>query len=251
MSSLTLTAITGIPMVQQGDDLARLILRALDAMKLRLEHGDILAVCQKVVSKAEGRVVSLSEIEPSELAHQFAARWDKDPRAVELVLRQTSRIVRMDNAVLIVETGPGWVCANAGIDESNSLVEDHAILLPEDADASAARLRADLKQLAGTDIAVLITDTFGRPWRDGLTEVCIGIAGIDPMLDLRGSTDLGGRELHHTVIAQADELAAAAGLLMPKAGAIPAVLVRGYQFARVEGASARALIRPAASDLFR
>jgi coenzyme F420-0:L-glutamate ligase/coenzyme F420-1:gamma-L-glutamate ligase len=251
MASLTLTAIAGIPMVQRGDDLAELILRALDAMELKLAHGDILTVCQKIVSKAEGRLVDLKNIEPSEMARRFAARWDKDPRAVELVLRQTSRIVRMDNAVLIVETGPGWVCANAGIDESNSLEDDRAILLPEDADASAARLRADLKRLTGADIAVLITDTFGRPWRDGLTEVCIGIAGIDPMLDLRGTTDLGGRELHHTVIAQADQLAAAAGLLMPKAGAIPAVLVRGYQFARVEGVSAKALIRPAASDLFR
>ncbi len=251
MASLTLTAIAGIPMVQRGDNLAELILRALDAMELKLAHGDILTVCQKIVSKAEGRLVDLKDIEPSEMARRFAARWDTDPRAVELVLRQTSRIVRMDNAVLIVETGPGWVCANAGIDESNSLEDDRAILLPEDADASAARLRADLKRLTGADIAVLITDTFGRPWRDGLTEVCIGIAGIDPMLDLRGSTDLGGRELHHTVIAQADQLAGAAGLLMPKAGAIPAVLVRGYQFARVEGASAKALIRPAASDLFR
>jgi len=251
MASLTLTAIAGIPMVQRGDNLAELILRALDAMELKLAHGDILTVCQKIVSKAEGRLVDLKDIEPSEMARRFAARWDKDPRAVELVLRQTSRIVRMDNAVLIVETGPGWVCANAGIDESNSLEDDRAILLPEDADASAARLRADLKRLTGADIAVLITDTFGRPWRDGLTEVCIGIAGIDPMLDLRGTTDLGGRELHHTVIAQADQLAGAAGLLMPKAGAIPAVLVRGYQFARVEGASAKALIRPAASDLFR
>lgn len=251
MASLTLTAITGIPMVRHGDNLAELLMRALDAMGLRLAHGDILTVCQKIVSKAEGRVVSLSDIEPSELARQFAARWDKDPRAVELVLRQTSRIVRMDNGVLIVETGPGWVCANAGIDESNSLVDDRAILLPEDADASAVRLRADLKRLSGADTAILITDTFGRPWRDGLTEVCIGVAGIDPLLDLRGTTDLGGRELHHTVIAQADEIAAAAGLLMPKAGAIPAVLVRGYEFARVEGASAKALIRPAASDLFR
>lgn len=251
MASLTLTAIAGIPMVQRGDNLAELILRALDAMELKLAHDDILSVCQKIVSKAEGRLVSLKDIEPSAMARKFAARWDKDPRAVELVLRQTSRIVRMDNAVLIVETGPGWVCANAGIDESNSLADDGALLLPEDADASAARLRAALKRLTGADIGVLITDTFGRPWRDGLTEVCIGIAGIDPMLDLRGTTDLGGRELHHTVIAQADQLAAAAGLLMPKAGAIPAVLVRGYQFARVEGASAKALIRPAASDLFR
>lgn len=251
MGSVTLSAIEGIPMVQRGDDLAGLIMSALDAMGLELASGDILTVCQKIVSKAEGRLVDLRTIEPSDLACKFAARWDKDPRAVELVLRQTSRIVRMDNAVLIVETGPGWVCANAGIDESNSLEDDRAILLPEDADASAVRLRSELKRLSGAEVAVLITDTFGRPWRDGLTEVCIGIAGMDPMLDLRGSTDLGGRELHHTVIAIADELAAAAGLLMPKAGATPAVLVRGFQYQRVNGASAKALIRPAASDLFR
>ena len=251
MAALTLTAIEGLPMIEPGDNLAELIVRALDTMHLKLVHGDILTVCQKIVSKAEGRLVDLRAIEPSDLALKFAARWEKDPRAVELVLRQTSRIVRMDNAVLIVETGPGWVCANAGIDESNSLADNRAILLPEDSDASAVRLRADLKRLTGADIAILITDTFGRPWRDGLTEVCIGIAGIDPMLDLRGSTDLGGRELHHTVIAIADEIACAAGLLMPKAGATPAVLLRGYKYQPVEGASAKALIRPAASDLFR
>jgi coenzyme F420-0:L-glutamate ligase/coenzyme F420-1:gamma-L-glutamate ligase len=237
-------------MVQRGDDLPRLIADALATLGLRLKNGDIITVCQKVVSKAEGRLVSLNDIEPSPLAKQFAARWDKDPREVELVLRQTSRIVRMDNAVLIVETGPGWVCANAGIDQSNSLSDDIAILLPEDGDASAARIRDNLKQICGVDVAILITDTFGRPWRDGLTEVCIGIAGMEPLVDLRGSTDLGGRELHHTVIAVADELAAAAGLLMPKAGAVPAVLIRGYQFQPAE-ASAKALIRPAASDLFR
>jgi coenzyme F420-0:L-glutamate ligase/coenzyme F420-1:gamma-L-glutamate ligase len=251
MASLNLTAIEGIPMIQRGDDLAGLIMRALDGMNLKLQNGDILTICQKIVSKSEGRVVSLQDIEPSALAKNFAARWDKDPRAVELVLRQTSRIVRMDNAVLIVETGPGWVCANAGIDESNSLGDDLAILLPEDADASAARIRAELKRLSGADAAVLITDTFGRPWRDGLAEICIGIAGMDAMLDLRGTNDLGGRELHHTVIAIADEIAAAAGLLMPKAGATPAVLVRGYEYKPAESASAKALIRPAASDLFR
>jgi coenzyme F420-0:L-glutamate ligase/coenzyme F420-1:gamma-L-glutamate ligase len=157
----------------------------------------------------------------------------------------------MDNAVLIVETGPGWVCANAGIDESNSLADDLAILLPEDADASAQRIRAELKRSTGAEVAVLITDTFGRPWRDGLTEICIGAAGIDPMLDLRGTNDLGGRELHHTVIAVADEIAAAAGLLMPKAGATPAVLIRGFDFKPTEGVSAKVLIRPAAADLFR
>ncbi len=250
MASLTLTAIEGIPMIMPGDNLAELIVNAAERMGLRFERGDILIVCQKIVSKAEGRLVDLAEIEPSPLAFSFAARWDKDPRAVELVLRQTSRIVRMDNGVLIVETGPGWVCANAGIDESNSLEDDRAILLPEDADASATRIRAAIRELRGVELAVLITDTFGRPWRDGLTEVCIGVAGMDPMLDLRGSRDLGGRELHHTVIAAADELAAAAGLLMPKAGATPAVLIRGYKYRPAAG-SARALIRPAASDLFR
>ncbi|HKV55698.1 MAG TPA: coenzyme F420-0:L-glutamate ligase [Candidatus Binataceae bacterium] len=250
MQSLTLTAIEGLPMIKQGDDLAGLIVSTLEAAGQRFQHGDILTVCQKIVSKAEGRLVSLKDIEPSPLASSFAARWDKDARAVELVLRQTNRIVRMDNAVLIVETGPGWVCANAGIDESNSLSDDIAILLPEDADSSAARIRAELKRLSGAEVAVLVTDTFGRPWRDGLTEVCIGIAGMEPMLDLRGTNDLGGRELHHTVLAVADEIAAAAGLLMPKAGAVPAVLVRGYQFKSGEG-SAKALIRPAASDLFR
>jgi coenzyme F420-0:L-glutamate ligase/coenzyme F420-1:gamma-L-glutamate ligase len=250
MPSLTLTAIEGLPMVRRGDDLARLIVDALTSMSLRLQNGDIVTLCQKIVSKSEGRLVSLKEIEPSPLAQQFAARWEKDPREVELVMRQTSRIVRMDNAVLIVETGPGWVCANAGIDQSNSLDDDVAILLPEDADASAVRIRHELKHMTGAEVAVLITDTFGRPWRDGLTEVCIGIAGMDPLLDMRGTTDLGGRELHHTVIAVADEIAAAAGLLMPKAGAVPAVLIRGYQFKPAE-ASAKALIRPAASDLFR
>jgi coenzyme F420-0:L-glutamate ligase/coenzyme F420-1:gamma-L-glutamate ligase len=250
MASITLTAIEGIPMIIAGDNLAELIAHAIARMDLQLRDGDILSICQKIVSKAENRLVNLNDIEPSPLARKFAERWEKDPRAVELVLRQTSRIVRMDNAVLIVETGPGWVCANAGIDESNSLEDDRAILLPEDPDASATRIRKELKRLTGAEIAVIVTDTFGRPWRDGLTEVCLGISGMDAMLDLRGTTDLGGRELHHTVIAIADELACAAGLLMPKAGATPAVLIRGYHYKPAEG-SAKALIRPAASDLFR
>src|SRR6202167_6152641 len=230
MASITLTAIEGIPMIMPGDNLAQLIVHALERMDLKLAPGDVLTLCQKIVSKAENRLVDLKDIEPSPLAKNFAARWDKDARAIERVLRQPSRIVRMDNAVMIVETGPGWVCANAGIDESNSLEDDRAILLPADADDSATRIRAQLKRLTGVEVAILITDTFGRPWRDGLTEVCIGIAGMDPMNDLRGTTDLGGRELHHTVIAIADEIAAAAGLLMEKAGAVPAVVVRGYKY---------------------
>jgi coenzyme F420-0:L-glutamate ligase / coenzyme F420-1:gamma-L-glutamate ligase len=250
MPSLTLTAVEAIPMIRQGDDLAELIVSAIDRMGLKLIDGDILSVCQKVVSKAEGRVFDLKTIEPSAFATNLAAKWEKDPRVVELVLRQTNRVVRMDNGVIIVETGPGWICANAGLDESNSLEDDRAILLPDDADASAAKIRSAIRRLRRVEVAVLITDTFGRPWRDGLTEICIGIAGMEAMLDLRGTADLAGRELHHTVIAIADELAAAAGLLMPKASAIPAVLIRGYSYKPATG-SAKVLIRPAASDLFR
>ena len=250
MRSITLCAIEGIPPVNKGDDLARLIVGGIEKTGLQLRAGDIVVVCQKVVSKAEGRLVDLKTIVPSEFATILAKRWEKDPRAVELVLRQTNRIVRNDRGVIIVETGQGWVCANAGVDESNTLTDDSAILLPEDPDASAARIRAGLKNLCGLELAVLVTDTFGRPWRDGLTEFCLGIAGMNPILDLRGTTDLRGRELHHTVVAIADELAAAAGLLMEKAAAVPAVLVRGYAYQPFDG-SAKVLIRPAEADLFR
>ena len=237
-------------MVKAGDDLATLIAKGLADTGYQLAAGDILVVCQKVVSKSEGRIVNFKDFEPSEFAKAYAKRWEKDPRVVEIVLRQTSRIVRNDRGVMIVETGPGWVCANAGVDESNSLEDDIAILLPEDPDASARNLRDAMRKKFGVTVAVLITDTFGRPWRDGLTEVCLGIAGMNPILDLRGTTDLGGRELHHTVVAIADEIASAAGLLMEKAGAIPAVVVRGYQYEPFEG-SAKILIRPAEADLFR
>jgi coenzyme F420-0:L-glutamate ligase/coenzyme F420-1:gamma-L-glutamate ligase len=250
MRTMSLTAIEGIPMVKAGDDLAALVAGGLEHTGIKLEPGDILVVCQKVISKAEGRVVDLNDFEPSEFAKAYARRWEKDPRAIEVVLRQTSRIVRNDRGVLIVETGPGWICANAGVDESNSLEDGVAILLPEDPDASARRLRDQIRRRLGVTVAVLITDTFGRPWRDGLTEICLGIAGINPILDLRGTNDLGGRELHHTVVAIADELASAAGLLMEKAGATPAVVVRGYQYQPFEG-SAKVLIRPAEADLFR
>jgi len=237
-------------MVKAGDDLAELIAAGLDRTGLELARGDILVVCQKVVSKSEGRIVDLGKIEPSEFAMTLARRWEKDPRAVEVVLRQSNRIVRNDRGVIIAETGPGWVCANAGVDESNSPGASRAILLPEDPDASASRLRDAMRARFGVDVAVLITDTFGRPWRDGLTEVCLGIAGMNPMLDLRGTADLNGRELHHSVVAIADEVACAAGLLMEKAGATPVVVVRGYKFEPCES-NAKVLIRPAEADLFR
>jgi coenzyme F420-0:L-glutamate ligase/coenzyme F420-1:gamma-L-glutamate ligase len=250
MRSITLTAIDGIPMVKAGDDLAALIAAGIDRAGLAPQARDIVVVCQKIVSKSEGRVVDLKNVAPSAFAENLARRWEKDPRAVELVLRQSNRIVRSDRGVLIVETGPGWVCANAGVDESNALDDDRAILLPEDPDASASRIRAALRKRYGVDLAVMVTDTFGRPWRDGLTEICLGISGMNPMLDLRGTRDLGGRELQHTVVAIADELAGAAGLLMEKAAAVPAVLVRGYDYQPSE-MSAKVLIRPAEADLFR
>ncbi|MFI5364467.1 MAG: coenzyme F420-0:L-glutamate ligase [Candidatus Binatia bacterium] len=249
--TISITPITGIPSVQPGDDLAALLSSAFDRNALRLTTDDVVVVCQKVVSKAEGRIARLSEVTASPFARQLAAQTaGKDPRIIEVILRETNRIVRMDRGHLIVETGPGWVCANAGVDESNSLGPDIVILLPTDPDASAARLRAALRERTGATVAVLITDTFGRPWREGLVDFALGLAGMEAQLDLRGQHDLSGRELHHTVMAQADALAAAAGLAMRKGDGIPAVLVRGYQFASVDG-NAKSLIRAREFDLFR
>jgi coenzyme F420-0:L-glutamate ligase/coenzyme F420-1:gamma-L-glutamate ligase len=250
MGSVTLTAIEGIPLIEAGDDLADLIFSAASRQGLRFEAGDIVAVCQKIVSKSEGRTRELADVAPSALARNFAAQHDKDSRSVELVLRESKRIIRMERGVLIVETGPGWVCANAGMDESNSMADGRAILLPIDPDRSAAKIRTGLKRRTGVDLAILITDTFGRPWREGQTEVCLGIAGMHPLLDLRGSRDMGGRELHHTVLAIADELASAAGLLMRKDAGLPAVMIRGYQYQPSES-DARSLIRAPELDLFR
>jgi coenzyme F420-0:L-glutamate ligase/coenzyme F420-1:gamma-L-glutamate ligase len=248
---ISIIPIGGVPPVQPGDDLGSLLLSALERTDLRLTSGDVVVVCQKVVSKAEGRVVYLSEVTPSPFARKLAAATaDKDPRVFEVVLGETNRIIKMDRGHLIVETGPGWVCANAGVDESNSLGPDTVILLPRDPDASAQQLRAAFRQRTGTDVAVLITDTFGRPWREGLIDFALGVAGMDALLDMRGQRDLTGRELHHTVMAQADALAAAAGLVMRKGDRIPAAVIRGYRFTPAEG-NAKSLIRARAFDLFR
>jgi coenzyme F420-0:L-glutamate ligase/coenzyme F420-1:gamma-L-glutamate ligase len=210
-----------------------------------------LVVCQKVISKSEGRIAKLSDITPSAFAQQIAAQTtDKDPRIVEVILRETTRIIKMDRGHLIVETGNGWICANAGVDESNSYDTQTVILLPKDPDASAQRLRQSLGRAYSCDIAVLVIDTFGRPWRDGLVDFALGVAGMEALLDLRGATDMSGRELHHTVVAQADGLAAAAGLLMRKGDGIPAVLIRGYEFTPAEG-TGKTLIRDRQMDLFR
>lgn len=250
MNPISIIPIPGVPQVQPGDDLTALLLNAIDRANIGVENGDVLVICQKVVSKAENAIIDLKTITPSPFSQQIAELWEKDPRMVEVVLQESSRIVRMKNGVIITETKHGWVCANSGVDASNSYGEDIVIVLPKDPDASARRLRDEIKSQRGATVAIIITDTFGRPWRDGLVEFALGVAGIDPLLDLRGSNDLQGRELHHTIVAVADELAAAAGLLMEKDAAMPAVLIRGYRHAQVEGDSKK-LIRPAEADLFR
>ncbi|MCC6764819.1 MAG: coenzyme F420-0:L-glutamate ligase [Deltaproteobacteria bacterium] len=240
-----------LPLVHPGDDLPALLARAIRSTGLTLAAYDIVAVCQKVVSKAEGRIVDLANVTPSAFATRIAESTGKDARIVEVILRESTRIVKMTSGHLICETGPGWICANAGVDESNAERPDSLTLLPHDADASAEALRARLSADAGgAPIGVVVTDTFGRPWRDGLLDVALGVAGIGAVLDYRGATDLGGRELHHTVIAQADAIAAAAGLLMVKGAGIPAVVLRGVSWERTTGRG-RDLIRPAALDLFR
>lgn len=249
--TLSITPIPGLPRIRPGDDLGALLGAALAPAGLTPADGDVLVVCQKVVSKAEGRLVDLRTVEPSPLAQRIAAGTQgKDARVVEVVLRETTRIVRMDQGNLIVETGPGWVCANAGVDESNSGDAHHVVLLPLDPDASARRLAAALLASHGARVAVIVTDTFGRPWRQGLVDFALGVAGMPALLDLRGSTDLDGRVLHHTVQAQADALAAAAGLVMRKGDGIAAALVRGYPFTPGDG-SGRELIRERQYDLFR
>lgn len=250
MTEIRLLPIVGLPLVGPGDDVAALIAAGVQRQHGGLARGDVVVVCQKIVSKAEGRIVRFTEVTPSVFAAAVGAAHGKDPRIVEIVLRETSRIVKMGRGHLIAETGPGWVCANAGVDESNSPAADAVVLLPADPDASARRLREALIHATGAEVAVLVSDTFGRPWREGLVEVALGAAGIAPLLDLRGERDLNGRELHHTVVAQADELAAAAGLLMRKGSGIPVVIVRGHVFT-ADGRGAAALIRSRDTDLFR
>jgi coenzyme F420-0:L-glutamate ligase/coenzyme F420-1:gamma-L-glutamate ligase len=241
--------ITGLGEIVPGDDLAVLIGLALANQGLALEDGDVLVVTQKVVSKAEGCLVDLRTIEPSPLAREWSTRWDKDPRVTELVLREAARIVRMDRGVIIAATRHGHVCANAGVDRSN-VSPDTATTLPIDPDASAEKLRATLQAQAGVRLGVVISDTFGRAWREGQTNVAVGVAGIAALRHFEGLVDPAGYELRVTQLATADELASAAELIMGKLDRVPVALVRGVAYALGEG-SARDLVRPAQLDMFR
>jgi coenzyme F420-0:L-glutamate ligase / coenzyme F420-1:gamma-L-glutamate ligase len=262
LTDLHVFAVSGIPDVTQDGDLAALIANACAQSGRLLEQGDVLVVAQKIVSKAEGAIVRLEDVAPSPLAFEWAAAHGKDARVVEVVLRESRRIVRMDRGILITETRHGFVCANAGVDASN-VEPGYVTVLPCDPDASAERIRAGLcrwSTLSGSSsgrrsgsppgFGVIISDTFGRPWREGVVNVAIGVAGLRPLVDYRGSVDAYGRRLESTIIALADELAAAAEIVMGKSSRTPVAVVRGAGEWLGEG-SARALIRDGSRDLFR
>jgi F420-0:gamma-glutamyl ligase len=252
-SELRIIPITGIGEIAPGIDLGALIYGAIQQQDLTLEQGDILVVTQKIVSKAEGRTVELQEIEPSPFAQMFADGANKDARHVEVVLRESKRIVRMDHGVLISETQHGFICANAGVDESNVNGAEQLTLLPVDSDRSAREIRSrllQLSQLNEPDIALIISDTWGRVWRTGQVNMAIGLAGMEALADYRGQRDPYGYEMHASMIAVADELASAAELVMGKIDRVPVALIRGYAFTPGTG-DIHTLARDSATDMFR
>ena len=248
-NDMRLFRIPGLPEIRRGENLAKLISGSTYRAGIRFKHGDILVVAQKIVSKAEGAIARLAAVKASPKALAIARRLKKDPRVIEVVLKESRRIVRSDH-VLITETHHGFVCANAGVDHSNVPGSDLVTLLPRNPDRSARKLAAAVCERTGKRVAVIISDTFGRPWRLGLTNVAIGAAGVPVLLDLRGTPDRHGKPLNATILAIADELAGAAGLLMGKSEGYPVVLIRGYRYKSVAEPAA-GIIRPAAEDLFR
>jgi coenzyme F420-0:L-glutamate ligase / coenzyme F420-1:gamma-L-glutamate ligase len=251
--TLTAVAVEGLPEVRPGDDLAALIAEALTGQQETVEPGDVLVMAHKIVSKAEGRVRNLRDVQPGPRAIELGQALGKDPRHVQVVLDESQAVRRASQGVLICVTHHGFVCANAGVDASNVPGEETLVLLPKDPDASARKLRSQLKTRLGTKPAVLITDSFGRAWRHGQVDIAIGCAGLEPIDDWRGRTDGTGRPLRATRIAVADELAAAADLTRTKDGALPLVLIRGAgrHVSAGDGPGAAAIIRPESEDLFR
>jgi len=248
--TLAIIPVHGLPEIRPRDDLVGLLLDALARANERLQDGDVLVVAQKVVSKSEGRVVRLADVTPGERALAMAEESGKDPRQLEVVLSETKEIVRWERGVLISETRHGFICANAGVDRSNAGAPDTVVLLPIDPDASAARIRDEIADRAHAMVAVVITDTFGRAWREGHTNVAIGIAGLAPLKRYIGQRDPAGYELRVTEIAVADEIAAGSELVMGKLDRCPVAIVRGLPF-DVSEETAQEYVRPAARDLFR
>jgi coenzyme F420-0:L-glutamate ligase/coenzyme F420-1:gamma-L-glutamate ligase len=248
---ITALALPGLPEIQPGYDLAGGIVSALGAERLR--DGDLIVIAHKAVSKSEGRMRALRDVTPGERARAIAAEQDRDPRHVQVILDEARCVVRAERGIMITETRQGYVCANSGVDASNVPGEDVVVLLPLDPDGSARSLRARLRKLTGVAPGVIVTDSFGRPWRSGQCDVAIGCAGVEPLEDLRGEQDTQGRELHATIIAVADELAAAADLCRSKAAGQPVILVRGAARHVIpeDGPGAAALVRARAQNLFR
>lgn len=244
-NALSILPVPGLPEIEPGADLADLIARHVE-----LVDGDIVLITSKIVSKAEGRAIELSDVEPSTFAREWAARWEKDPRVVEVVLGESTRIVRQIGPVLITETRHGFVCANSGVDQSSSGGHDRVLVLPADPDASARRARDRFSEL-GADVAVIVTDTFGRPWREGQTDIAIGVAGINPLYSYIGQHDPHGHEFRVQEICVADELAAASELVKGNTSRVPVALVRGFEWEVDEGASMAPVIRDSSRDLFR
>jgi len=250
MTEVRIIPVEGIPEVRPGDDLAAVIMSAVQRQGLAFEGGDVVVVTQKIVSKAEGRIVDLATVQPGAFARQIADRWEKDARLVEVVLGESARIVRMDHGVMICETRHGLICANAGVDSSNVERLGTVALLPEDPDASAEALLGRIEGGWNVSVSVIITDTFGRPWREGHVNFAIGVAGMEPLLDYMGTFDPAGYELKVTRMAVADEIAAAAELAHGKLDRVPVAIVRGYAVPPGCG-TAKALLRDPEKDLFR
>jgi coenzyme F420-0:L-glutamate ligase / coenzyme F420-1:gamma-L-glutamate ligase len=244
VTDLTISAVRGLPELREGDDLARLI-----AERAELEDGDVLVVAQKAVSKIEGRVVRLDDVEPSARAQELAGDGEGDARRIEVILREAQRVVRTRGSLVIAETPHGFICASAGVDASNAPEPGTLVLLPVDPDASAARLRDRLRELTGREVGVVMSDSFGRPWRQGTTDVAIGAAGVEVLRDLKGDRDPTGYKLKSTVIAIADEIAGAGELVMGKLDRTPVAVVRGLLDARGES-SGRDLVMPPERNLF-
>lgn len=243
--ALTIFPVVGLPEIERGHDLAAMI-----AERAALSDGDIVVITSKIVSKAEGCAIDLDSVEPCGFAVEWATRWDKDPRVVEIVLRQSKRVVRQIGPVLITETHHGFVCANSGVDQSSSGAEGRVLVLPDDPDLSARRARARFAEL-GADVAVVITDTFGRPWREGQTDIAIGVAGLPPLLSYIGQRDPHGHEFRVQEICVADEIAGACELVKGNTSRVPVAVVRGYAWTPDESASMAPVIRDSSRDLFR
>jgi coenzyme F420-0:L-glutamate ligase/coenzyme F420-1:gamma-L-glutamate ligase len=249
MTEVRIFGLPGIPEVHAGDDLAGMIVEAARTQG-GIERGDVIVVTQKVVSKAEGRIVDLETVTPSAFAQQIAEQWEKDARQVEVVLGETKRIVRMGHGVVICETHHGFICANAGVDASNVEKTGTVCLLPVDSDASAREIHARIHDAFGVDAGVIISDSFGRPWREGIVNFAIGCAGMLPLLDYTGQSDPAGYELRVTAMAVVDELAAAAELVHGKLARMPVAVIRGAEYTPGDGSVAQ-IIREAERDLFR